>query len=186
MRLSLYYGFVSTAPKVMASARMTAAPTIMYSLHVILGLARLVGPAVADHQLPRPVAALQYVPGSSTKLEQLIGDYDKHLKKETRNRTWSRAGVHGTDLGASFQHQGKLLFLFGDTIGPGGGDCLATSLSTDPEAGLELDFFQGADGHYLKIAPPGSAWQGSKFQPAESACRIRPICSAPPTTRLNR
>ena len=45
-------------------------------------------------------------------------------------------------------------------MGPGDGDCLATSLSTDPEAGLELNFFQGADGHYLKIAPPGISMAG--------------------------
>ena len=153
MCMPLYRAFVTTAPK------MITAPKIMSGLQVALGLALLIAPAIADDQPPRPVAALRYVPGSSIKLEQLVGDYDKHLKKETRNRTWSRFGVRGTDLGQSFEHQGKLLFLFGDTMGPGDGDCLATSLSTDPEAGLELNFLRW-NGHYLKIAPPGISMAG--------------------------
>jgi hypothetical protein len=35
----------------------------------------------------------------------------------TTLRTRSRYGLEGTDLGYSFEHQGKLYFLFGDTVG---------------------------------------------------------------------
>ena len=108
----------------------------------------------------QPVSRLEYVPNSTEKIEQLIGDWDEHLQKKTRNRTFSRYGIVGTDLGSSFEHDGRLLFLFGDTIGPGGGDCLAVSKSTDPKQGLMLQFLTGDDGEYLKVQPPGISMKG--------------------------
>ncbi len=125
-----------------------------------IALVLLVNTASAEDNPPRQPVALQYVTGSTNKLEQLIGDFDKQMKSNTRNRTWSRFRIRGTDLGSSFEHEGKLIFLFGDTIGPGGGDCLAGSDSADPETGLTLDFFQAARGDYLKIAPPGIGMGG--------------------------
>jgi hypothetical protein len=106
------------------------------------------------------VSNLEYVVNTTEKLEQLIGDWDKHLQKKTRNRTFSRYGIVGTDLGYSFEHHGRLLFLFGDTIGPGGGDCIAHSATTDPEQGLTLEFIQDADGRYLKVRPRGISMKG--------------------------
>lgn len=113
----------------------------------------------AEDPVRRPVA-LEYVPDSTTKLEQLIGDFDKHLQRPTRNQTWSRCQVLGTDLGASFEHRGELIFLFGDTIGPGSGDCIAHSNTTDPERGLELEFYLEADRRFLKVQPPGIRMSG--------------------------
>ncbi len=108
----------------------------------------------------RVPATMTYIPGSAKKLEQLIGDYDQQRTAKTRNQTWSRFAIRGTDLGSSFEHEGKLYFLFGDTIGTGGGDCLATSDTTDPEAGLSLDFLRENDKQYLRIQPPGISMQG--------------------------
>src|SRR3954471_22788566 len=56
---------------------------------------------------PGPVK-LSYVPGSSVKVEQIIGEYDRQAKKPTLNLTESKFGVVGTDLGYSFEHNSKL------------------------------------------------------------------------------
>ncbi len=69
--------------------------------------------------------AFEVVAGSTQKICQLTGEYDYQKAAEagvaptefpTLNRTFSNYGFHGTDLGASFEHDGKLWFLFGDTF----------------------------------------------------------------------
>jgi len=57
------------------------------------------------------------VDGSVVKICQLLGDYDLDRKQPTLSLTWTKYGVAGTDLGVSFKHGGKLIFLFGDTVG---------------------------------------------------------------------
>ncbi len=107
-----------------------------------------------------PPVRLTYVPGSTAKLEQLVGDYDKERKAPTATRSLSRYGIEGTDLGYSFEHDGRLYFLFGDTVGRDGGDVIGTSDATDPEHGLHLDFLTEHDGRYLRVAPPGIEMKG--------------------------
>jgi hypothetical protein len=109
---------------------------------------------------PSEAASLVYVPGSTEKLEQLIGDFDKQRQVDTANRTFERYRIRGTDLGNSFEHEGQLYFLFGDTVGRFGGDVVATSRTTDPEEGLRLDFLTDADGNYLKVEPTGLSMEG--------------------------
>lgn len=94
------------------------------------------------------------------KVEQLIGDFDKHKKTETTNQTFKRYRIQGTDLGYSFEHQGKIIFLFGDTLGRWGGDVVGYSNTTDPERGLRLDFFVDNKGNYLKIEPENISMEG--------------------------
>ncbi len=99
---------------------------------------------------------LRYVPGSSIKVEQLLGEEDKQLHKPTLSRTLSRYGIEGTDLGYSFEHEGRVYFLFGDTVGRlhRALDTIATTDATDPDGGVRLDFLKnGAD--YLTVQPPG-------------------------------
>jgi hypothetical protein len=103
---------------------------------------------------PGPIR-LSYIPDSTNKVEQLIGDYDKQLGRPTVNQTESRYGVIGTDLGNSFEHQGRLYVLFGDTIAPGAPDPLAYSDSSDPEGPLQLDFLSDARGTFLPVSAPG-------------------------------
>ena len=89
-------------------------------------------------------------------MEQLIADVDRVTKRPTLGRTEERFGVIGTDLGYSFEHEGKLYFLFGDTIARGGtGDAIATTAAQSGEAGVRLDFVAGGDGKWLKVRPPG-------------------------------
>lgn len=109
---------------------------------------------------------LSWIPGSTVKVEQLIGDcdYEKQANASqcvaTTSRTSTRAGLLGTDIGASFESQGRLVFLFGDSIGPGpdnyfAADTMATSTSTDPAAGLFLDVLTNADGSLYFVRIPG-------------------------------
>ena len=108
----------------------------------------------------RAASGLTYIPGSTVKLEQLIGDFDKQRQAPTANRTMTRYGIEGSDLGYSFEHKGKVVFLFGDTLGKHGGDVIATSTTTDPEAGLHLDFLTDRSGKYLRVKPPGVKMAG--------------------------
>ena len=56
-----------------------------------------------------------WVPGSSQKVCQLVGELDHETGQLTVSRTETNYGLSGNDLGSSFEHNGKLWFLFGDT-----------------------------------------------------------------------
>ncbi len=104
---------------------------------------------------------IRYVPGSTIKLEQLLGEEDKEWHQPTLSQTFARYGVQGTDLGYSFEHQGRAYFLFGDTIGrlDYALDTIATTDALDPEQGVRLDFLTvGKD--YLTIQPPSISMGG--------------------------
>ena len=108
---------------------------------------------------------LTWVAGSSVKVEQMIGDCDYSAQATTgqctptTSRTGVLAKVLGTDLGASFESDGKVMFLFGDSIGPTedyfAADTIATSTSTSPAAGLRLDFLTNNDGSPFFVRVPG-------------------------------
>jgi hypothetical protein len=145
-------------------------------LEVVLGILLALGPLSAQIQpstralLPEALNAqprfsaapsatepvLRYVPGSTIKVEQLLGEEDKQLHQPTLSRTVTRYGIEGTDLGNSFEHGGRVYFLFGDTVGRlrRALDTIATSDTANPESGVRLDFLKyGSD--YLTIQPPG-------------------------------
>lgn len=95
------------------------------------------------------------VPGSTCKLAQLTGERDVSRGILTRSRTQSSAGLIGTDLGSSFEHDGKLYFLFGDSIGgTPNADVLAWSDAVTPDA-LTLSFHTGDDGKFERLEVPG-------------------------------
>ena len=60
---------------------------------------------------------IRFVAGSTVKVEQLLGEEDKEKHQPTLSRTETRYGIRGTDLGNSFEHDGRVYFLFGDTVG---------------------------------------------------------------------
>jgi len=99
---------------------------------------------------------IRYVPGSTIKLEQILGEEDKERHQPTLSRTFTRYGIRGTDLGYSFEHEGRTYFLFGDTVGrlDRALDTIATTDARDPEHGVRLDFLTVGD-RYLTIQPPG-------------------------------
>jgi hypothetical protein len=95
---------------------------------------------------------------SSVKLEQVIGDKDwaawaKGTTLPTVSQTATKYGILGTDIGASFEDNGKLMILFGDILPPtptpgfGAPDPVAFSTVADGEAPLELSVVTRSDGH---------------------------------------
>jgi hypothetical protein len=113
--------------------------------------------APASLAAPSPTEPLlTYTDGSTIKLEQLIGEEDKELHRPTLSQTVARYGIVGTDLGNSFEHAGRVYFLFGDTMGrlDHALDVIGTTDATAPESGVRLDFLTSG-GDYLTIQPPG-------------------------------
>ena len=106
-------------------------------------------------QAPSVAAQVRYTTGSTKKICQLTGDTDRELNQPTLNQTYSRYGVSGTDLGSSFEYDGKLYLLFGDTVGTHGGKSIAFTADTDPDNCLSLRFVTGPDGLYLPPTVPG-------------------------------
>ncbi|MBM4328298.1 MAG: DUF4185 domain-containing protein [Deltaproteobacteria bacterium] len=98
--------------------------------------------------------------GPAVKVEQIVGEYDRERREPTRNRTLSRFGLLGTDLGAPFRHKDRTYLLFGDTAGIRGGDAIAYSTSTNLENGLQLNFIQDEKGNYKPVTIPGISQGG--------------------------
>jgi hypothetical protein len=99
--------------------------------------------------------ALVYLPNTTQRVCQLTGDVDRASGGPTLSQTGKRFGVVATDLGSTFEHKGKLYFLFGDTWGrPGDRDVLAWTDGTDPEK-ITLQFHRAKDGKWLPLTVPG-------------------------------
>jgi hypothetical protein len=82
---------------------------------------------------------ISVVPGSVRKICQLTGEWDRERGTPAFNRTETRFGLVGTDLGSSFEHDGRLWFLFGDTWPDAdGGDSVAWTTDRTPEPGIRL------------------------------------------------
>lgn len=94
-------------------------------------------------------------PGTVVKLEQLTGDLDSPRGVATRSLTGKRFGLGSTDLGSSFEHDGKLWFLFGDSSGrPGGRDAIAWTNSKSSDD-LVLEFPLAKDGLWAPLTVAG-------------------------------
>src|SRR5580704_8355836 len=138
---------------------------------VVIALALLA--VVTARAQPAAAPALTYIPGSSVKLEQVIGDCDLQAQAQqivagqtvtcapTTSQTIARYDIAGNGQGGSFEaDNGRMIFFFGDTISNGhavkydAADPVAWSTSTDPEQGLLLNFFTNADGSPLFVQPP--------------------------------
>ena len=92
--------------------------------------------------LPR----ISLVPGTVRKVCQLTGELDRERNELAFNRTQSRFGVVGTDLGSSFEHNGRLWFLFGDTWPDSNlADSVAWTTDPDSEPGINLTFIHDGE-----------------------------------------
>lgn len=131
---------------------------------------------------------------------------DKQTHQPTLSRTESRYQLQGTDLGYSFDHQGKIYFLFGDTVGAR--DAALDSMATadiggeamDPERGARLDFLMQSPSLYLTVQPPrismgafdvptaGISRRFTRLRPQHhpSVVRLRPPAFFPWTDGLRR
>jgi hypothetical protein len=86
---------------------------------------------------------------------------DRSTGRPTLNRTETTGRFWGTDLGASFEHGGKTVFLFGDTHAVPGlkrardRDMIATSTDASPDDCLKLDVMTDADGGFRPLTIAG-------------------------------
>jgi hypothetical protein len=113
---------------------------------------------------------------ATRKVQQLTGERDRERGVPTASRTETEAGIFGTDLGASFEHDGRLWFLFGDTVSsvgytdlrPDAGDSIAWTTDTDPEGPVRLQFLRGPDGRWISprvppVLPAGNRADDNSF-----------------------
>jgi len=105
--------------------------------------------------------ALTYIPGSSVKLEQIIGDCDFQAQAQqlvngqpvtcgvpTASQTGQRFHVLGNGGGYTFEDNGKFIYLSGDTLSTdentyrfGAHDAIGFSTTTDGESPFYLTYF---------------------------------------------
>ena len=100
---------------------------------------------------------VSYVAGSTRKIEQFIGNTDFQRLTLTTNRTQTRYGITGSDLGVPFAHNGVTYVVFGDTLGGvfGDRDPLSFTTDTDPEDGLLLNFLTDGPTLWRPVTIPG-------------------------------
>ncbi len=164
---------------------------------LLLGLGALCCSQASGQGWPwSPPIQLTYAPGSSHKIEQITGDCDRSVWDATQlpdgakvanpdpvcvptlSQTVTRADVLGQDTAYSFEHEGEVIFLFGDTIGATtghgngvdfspwttvqndfnyqAGDTMAWSTTQRSEDGLLLDYFLAngsSPNHALLVQP---------------------------------
>ncbi|MBC7908579.1 MAG: DUF4185 domain-containing protein [Rhodospirillaceae bacterium] len=98
---------------------------------------------------------------ATAKICQVTGEVDRSTGQPTVNATERKFRFWGTDLGASFEHDGKTVYLFGDTHAAPGlerkrdRDMVALSTDTNPEDCLKLDVVTDADGGYRPLSVAG-------------------------------
>ncbi len=113
----------------------------------------------------RPANNLIYVKGSTQKVCQLVGETDREFNQPAINQTETRFGLIGNDLGYSFESDGKLFFLFGDSMPtatfngkpnsannppriPQDNDAIAFTTDTNINQCLRLNFITDSIGAY--------------------------------------
>ncbi len=117
----------------------------------------------------------------ATKIVQLTGEYDRQgwngqgTPPFAFNRTESRFGVRGCDLGSSFEHNNRACFLFGDTWRVNQTpaqrdlDSVAFTSDTDPSQGVHLTFnsqpplVPGINQHGFNVPVDGTSWNGAMY-----------------------
>jgi hypothetical protein len=98
-----------------------------------------------------------------TKIDQLVGEYDRQRKEKTINKTQSRYQLINADLGVPFRYNNRTYILFGDSHGGGvevDRDAIAYTTDPDPDDGLRLDFLHSSNGVWKPVTIPGIAQGG--------------------------
>jgi hypothetical protein len=136
-------------------------PRVLFLLTLIalLGMrpaplaAQTAGPGDAT-PAPTEPPSITREPGSTRKVCQLTGEIDRERREATPALTQTRFGLVGADLGSSFQHRGRIYFLFGDS-GPSRGPSSERPLDGDSVGYTEDLLAKGCSGLRMVTAPDG-------------------------------
>ena len=90
-----------------------------------------------------------------TKIEQLVGDFDRERQPPTRSQTATKYALPMTDLGVPFLHDGKTYIAFGDVPAAEDRDPMAWTTDANLDDGLDLQFIAGSSGKWQPISIPG-------------------------------
>ena len=132
-----------------------------------LGLA--VATSVGLLGIAMPAAALEpakFDKAYTEHLGQLIAAPGKGGPNELNRSANGTVGMRGTDLGVSFESQGRLYFLFGDTFALGGGTHLDDSIAVTDARSVDrfrmpsLTWAAGADGSFAPLRMPQASHGG--------------------------
>ena len=132
----------------------------------------------------RPLTPPAFQRAYTEHLGQLITAPGKGGINELNARANGTAGMRGTDLGVSFESQGRLYFLFGDTFAMGAGTHLDDSIAVTDAVSADrfqmprLTWAAGADASFapLRIGTRRSAAWRSPWR--ASAPTAGPTCSS--------
>lgn len=120
---------------------------------------------LAKQSVAENTPVLTWITNQSLKLEQIIGDLDwadlaNGVTNPTTSRTVSRFHILGTDNGGSFEDNGRLIILFGDTISDDSSawpyhaaDPFCWSTNTDGDSGLLVNFYTNRPYNTNKSTP---------------------------------
>ena len=125
-------------------------------------------------------ATLSVDQSQTSRICQLVGEFDRKTGVANSNRSESRYGIPGADLGSPVWHHDKLFFIFGDTFfntnpalynttsglryanRSGDSDSIAYTTSADPDACLALTWNADSDGLFKPITVPGEHLGGTE------------------------
>ena len=99
-------------------------------------------------------------------LGQLITAPGKGGVNELNNRANGTVGMRGTDLGVSFESQGRLYFLFGDSFAMGGGTHLDDSIAVTDAAAPTAFRCRGSPGPRAPTGPSPRCGSGTRVTAA--------------------
>jgi len=109
-----------------------------------------------------PAFSQTVVPGSTKKVCQLNGEIDRERGIPTVNQTETNYGLYGSGLGATFEFDGGMEVLFGDTVpdatfrgmdnlsfrDPNYNDSIAWTSTRDPSDCIRLQYMTGPTGAF--------------------------------------
>jgi hypothetical protein len=96
--------------------------------------------------------------GALPKLRKVLTEHLGQLTTTQQNRNWEN-GIVGTDLGASFERDGKVVYIFGDSWTPGGArqdqDSIAWAPATDGAIPPKLNWVVDGGNQFVAPRLPG-------------------------------
>ena len=125
---------------------------VLVALFFLLGLFAASSVSAGPAASTSASGAVTFVAGSTQEVCQLTGQTDYETGQPTSSETQTRYGLTAADGGASFEFDGKLVWLFGDAIAKPTFNGMANTKNRYPASGL----FNDAIAYSSLATPPGT------------------------------